>query len=229
MDRRLDSSRDLHPNPAPHVLLQWSGGVESTSLLLHFLRDTSHPVTVHYVRMINLEERWPLEDLAISRLKPLLRKVRSFAFGMSELKLLNGRSLTDDAEFQFPISLLAARAAGAARIYRAYCLEDRWLRYTDGRIQKREEFCTHHRILTGFLRPHEKLDTLCPHHYYFNKSKAWHWRNLGDLASSTWSCRRPKFGLECGICHSCLERDAAKNGSSNIPEIADLLQKDSNA
>lgn len=227
MDRRITSGSDIHP--APHILVQWSGGVESTSWLLHFLRDTSCIVTAHYVRMINAENRHPQEDAAISRLKPLLRNVRSFGFTSSELALVDGKGIYEDAQFQYPISLVAARNVGATRIYRAYCLEDRWIRYADGRREKRQEFCTHHKILSGFLNPPENLDGLCPPHYYSTKSKAWHWRNLGDLAHLTWSCRRPKFGMPCGSCHSCLEREAAKSGTSHIKEVADILQGNNDA
>lgn len=229
MDRRLDSSRDLHPNPAPHVLVQWSGGVESTSLLLHFLRDTSCQVTVHYVRMITSENRWPCEDAAIKRLRPLLRAVRHFNFGCSELKLLDGKGLSEDAQFQFPICLIAARHHSCERIYRAYCLEDNWLRNLNGNLTKRTVFNDRHMILQGYLYAHENLDRLCPTHYYYGKSKAWHWHNLGDLAPLTWSCRRPVHGNECGTCHSCLQREAAQRGTSNIQEVADTITRNPDA
>lgn len=212
------------------ILLQWSGGVESTSLLQFFLQNSRHEVVAHYVRMITNENRWPQEDLAIAMLKPHLRTIRPFQFSVSELSLISGQGLGEDAQLQFPISLIAARHHRVDRIYRAYCLEDDWFRYRDLiTVVKRETVNDHHKILSGFLYKHEVLESLCPPHPLNRMSKAWHWRHLGDLANLTWSCRRPVKDAACGRCHSCLERAAAMRGTSNIKEIADLLMENPNA
>lgn len=217
------------------VMVLWSGGVESTSLLKHLLESAVVPVVAHHLRHINPDGRVTAEDMAIAKLSPMLRKIREFEYSSSELSICNGAAFGMDYAVQYPIGLIAMRHHHCGRLFRAGCLEDDWdkVNQPSGRyVYTRESDVpgfSHERrarALSGLMRPGENANKIVPYLQFYKNPKAWHWLFLGNLAQWTWSCRRPRLDLTpCGKCHACKEREAAAAGSSVIPEIRDQLAK----
>lgn len=215
------------------VMVLWSGGVESTSLLKHLLQNTDDTVVAHYIEMTNKEHRLDQERNAIATLLPLLQAIRPFEYSTSSVSICNGQAQCMDYAVQYPIGIIAMYHHNCQRLYRAGCAEDDWdhawykgqLFHTNPNPQ--EPGFSHRRrakTLSALLRPTDDGDTVAPWLEYYGHPKAWHINYLGDLFQHTWSCRTPVNSERCNKCHSCLERQAAVNGTSNIPEIAQKLQ-----
>ena len=218
------------------VLLLWSGGVESTSLLKHLLENTNDEVYAHWIKMDNIENRWRNESKAIETLLPLLRSIRPFHFDTSETKICEGKARPMDYSVQYSIGIMAMYYHNCERIYRAGCAEDD---FDHGLLYNKlvhrnpnpdEPGFSHRRrakTLESMLAVGADGNEVAPWLEYYAHPKAWHVKYLGDLFQHTWSCRTPINDKECGHCHTCLERRAAIYGTSNIPEIAAMMRNNS--
>lgn len=210
------------------VMLLWSGGVESTSLLKHLLLTTRHEVVAHHIQMMNPEQRDDLELERVERLVKLLRDpargLRPFEFTHTLLRLCRGDALPHDADVVFPLGILAMRHHHCTVLLRGWCLED----YVDrpgGSVPDGTRYRRQAAPYLGLLRPNEMI----PEHPTHAWPKARHARFLGDLAEETWSCRRPDrskgYAAPCGKCHACREREAALRGTSDQAWIEERLSR----
>lgn len=213
-------------------MFMWSGGVESTATIKHRLETTDDEIYVHYIRHNSREGRLPHENRAIADLLPHLQAIRKFHYSESALDLIGGQGLAWDFQVMYPIALVAMRHFKCSQINRGLCLEDNWHRQ-QGMPPIRNPFGggqhRHHtlrRALAHMLQGDETLDLIAPMIPEYEWPKAWHWQVLGELAPLTWSCRRPKpDGTECGKCHSCTDRAAAKRGTSDIAEVRAFIER----
>lgn len=208
----------------------WSGGVESTAMLKHYLETTEHEVFAHYIRHNSREGRMVHEDAAVAALRPLLERIRPFHYSTSALELVGGQGLAWDFQVMYPIALVAMRHFRCEQINRGLCQEDNWHR--QGARYYRNPFGggahRHHTLrqaLAHMMQGTETLDTVAPMLPEYEWPKARHWASLGELAPLTWSCRRPANGVPCGKCHSCLDRVAAILGTSDIPEVRAMMER----
>lgn len=214
------------------IMFMWSGGVESTSTVKHYLEHTEHEIFVHYIRHNSREGRMVHEDRAVRDLLPLLRAVRELHYSESALELIGGQGLAWDFQVLYPIALVAMRHFKCEQINRGLCVEDNWHRQ-EGLAPVRNPFGggahRHHTLrkaLEHMLIRGETLDKVAPMLPEYEWSKARHWRNLGALAPFTWSCRRPlPDGRTCGKCHSCTDREAAQRGTSDITEVREMMER----
>lgn len=215
------------------LLVLWSGGVESTSLLLRLLSETNSVVFAHFIEMVNPEGRGGAETRAIQSLLPRLQSVRPFNFSSSLIRLHDGQARGWDYAVQYPMGLFVMDHLRCDAVLRAGCLEDDWDHVSDGLGNVRfirpdpNPGASHLRRakrLVASLDDGRKPERVAPYLPSYQLPKAKHIEFLGDIFPLTWSCRRPVAGEEpCGKCHACLEREAASRGTSLIPEIAELL------
>lgn len=216
------------------VLVLWSGGVESTSLLLRLLQETDAEVYTHFIEMVNPEHRWPKEREAVDALLPRLQAVRPFDHSESTVRICAGEALGWDYAVQYPLGLFVMQFKRCECVLRAGCMEDDWDHVSDmrsgavrferpdpapGASHKRRA-----KALAASLGAEQHADRLAPYLPSYALPKAAHVAFLGDLFPLTWSCRRPVDGKACGRCHSCKERDAAARGTSLIPEVAEFIR-----
>lgn len=210
------------------TLVLWSGGVESTSLLLRLLTETQDPVHAHFIEMDNREKRFTLERNAVHTLLPMLRAIRDFEFTDSHISVADGQASGYDYLLQYPIALYVAKWKACTCIYRAGCLEDEWETVSDlagnVRFTRPNEAmgAAHNRraMVYQAIEPHIQLSPYLPS---YQLPKARHMQYLGPLAEFTWSCRRPVNDGKCDRCHACLHRAAALKNTSIIPEVAARL------
>ena len=219
-------------------MIMWSGGVESTSLLKWYLENTSDEIFAHWVKMNNHEQdRMPYEERAIKTLLPLLSDIRPFDYSMSEADVSADHLM--DYAIQYPLGALAMLQHQCQELYRGCCAEDQWSRnfYQTYPIMKKELRLTKgeslERVILNaaetikpFLPPGVKIEDIIIIHEISYWPKTKHIQYLGELFKYTWSCRKPINGKVCGECHSCLERNIGFRGTSNIPEIAGRLAKE---
>lgn len=216
------------------VMFMWSGGVESTSIIKHYLETTSHEVFAHYIRHSSSEGRVTHEDRAVESLLPHLQAIRPLYFSSSRLDLIDGAGLGRDLQVMYPIGLVAMRHFGCCQLNRGLCMEDNWYRAlghpTTPAIGPNGEHrhVELRKVIAPLLQYNETLEQVAPVLPEYFWPKARHWHNLGTLAYNTWSCRRPKGGSRCYTCHSCIERLAAQKCKSSIPEVQVLIDKDPN-
>lgn len=216
------------------VMVLWSGGVESTSLLKYLLSESDVEVIAHHIRMTNPEGRMSRELNAIADLEPRLQTIRPFRVVYSDVSICGGNCFPMDYEVQYPLGLLAMRHEGCSKLFRAGCLEDDWDHTQDaaGRLHferpSLEPGFSHRRraetlqVLLKGKNPHE----IAPWLPFYGRPKTWHIRYLGELFQYTWSCRKPDEQRNpCFKCHSCLERQAGISGTSLIPEVRTTLRK----
>ena len=197
------------------VVVLWSGGVESTSVLLWALQQPGMDVHAHFVELHNQERRHLCERRAINALRPMLQQHGEFTFGRSAVAVMDGNATAIDAELLYPIGRVVMRHLEAERVLRGWCAEDEWMRCQGAAPMRwrgpRKRF---EHIANAALG--EGADVIAPWLPMYAQTKAWHWATLGAMAKHTWSCRRPVGEAPCGICHSCLERAAAERGQSGL-------------
>ena len=194
------------------VLILWSGGVESTSLLKQYLCDTQDEIFAHYILMDNPEKaRIPLELAAIEILLPMLQRIRHFEYSTSRLSICNGKAFPNDIHVHAFIGVQAMYHKGCTQLLRAQCLEDDIIKTTvDGVhtvLDTYNGFETKQAKLKPFLKGSDTPESVYPIHPSYAWPKKQHIEYLGDLFQYTHSCRRPVNGKECGKCHSCIERN----------------------
>lgn len=214
------------------LMFMWSGGVESTSIIKHYLETTSHEIFAHYIRYSSSEGRLKHEDNAVKDLLPYLQAIRPLYFSSSSLELLGGAGIARDLQVMYPIGLVAMRHFGCCQLNRGLCMEDNWHRALGHPTVPAFGPNGEHRhvelrkVLEPLLIRSETLISVAPVLPEYFWPKARHWHNLSYMAPLTWSCRRPKYGHPCYQCHSCIERLAASRGCSSIPEVQALIDKD---
>ncbi len=204
-------------------MILFSGGVESTALLKFHLENSGHEIFAHYIKIHNIESsRIQYEQRAIKTLLPLLQNIRPFDYSESEVNVCNGLTFPHDCDFHFPIGAIAMHHKGCHQLHRAQCLEDSYQHGNGTHTRKfgmQWGFKERRKKLEAFLYSPEKIDDVAPWLPQYEWPKATHMKYLGELAQHTWSCRTPVNDMECGKCHSCIERTAALNGRSAIKDI----------
>lgn len=226
------------------LLVQWSGGIESTSLLKWFLSNADHEVIAHKITVKGRHTgslRLQQEEAAIEKLTPLLCSIRPFVVHRSEVSICGGSADLMERSLQWPMTIAALTYLHCDQTYRGMCREDVWDRqwinggwhYSDANPVKdmklrRKQWIE--RVLGGVLAADRMssfdgrtVHDVAPWHETYEWPKADHCRYLGDLLPLTWSCRRPQEGEPCGQCHSCVERAAAVRGTSSVPAVATSL------
>lgn len=194
------------------VLILWSGGVESTSLLKQYLSETQDEIFAHYIRMVNPEGRLQSENQAVIELFPLLSKIRSFNLSFSDISICGGKALPNDIKVIGPIGVIAMEYHGCELMMTSYSQEDYFARsFLDGVSITLPRPSDDHRY---YWNERRKLiaavagKDVHPYHHSYDWTKKQHMDYLGDLLQHTHSCRRPVTGKLCGKCHSCIERNA---------------------
>lgn len=219
---------------ARRILLLWSGGIESTSLLKWLLEETDWQVRAHHVSLHNREGRANLEGDSVRKLLARLNIIRPFGVSYSSLQICSSKATPPDYRVLYPVGHAAAEYMRCTHMTRGWCAEDDWARVgnsteaptfrtpsvrgRDGRWSQQLRVLS---ALIGDAQPedahvHDYCLWLPPHEW----TKAQHVAYLGKWAALTHSCRSPVHGAHaCGVCLSCVARSAAEKGTSAIPEL----------
>lgn len=180
------------------ILVLFSGGVESTSLLKHLLETTDHEINAVHVYAPNSVGRAEVEWQAVTALAPHLRKIRKFNLQRIDVTLPWD---TRDAELHSALIPAAMKGTGSQIFLRGLCAEDfDTVAHDHG---KRRLIA---RQVAGWLGNDRMWDQISPDMLHFWLKKHEHMEYLGDLLPLTWSCLTPvqdETPVPCGVCKSC--------------------------
>ena len=197
------------------ILVMFSGGLDSTFMLYHYLKNTDYKIHVHHISLrYPSEPRWQEEDISSRRIVEYCRKIRSFDYSESRVDIGFYKYVGRDSDTQMLMaSKVAPNIKGQVAVALGWQYSDYQEDLLNGRAQNRvterlwevlcesmgEQFSRH--VSREILLPlvemkvsKKEMIQLCPK----------------ELVALTWSCRRPKrdekgVSRPCGECHPCKE------------------------
>jgi 7-cyano-7-deazaguanine synthase in queuosine biosynthesis len=195
------------------TLVMFSGGLDSTAMLVKLLGETADELRVHHIRMVNKEGRDSAEQRAVESILRYLRtRYRPFRYSESALNFTGLEAIPIDyLSIAFVACQVAIDTAGCNRIAVGSLATDTDIVNRTER-QKRvfEEMYGCYRarklgeprvdwIFPVYDTPKAALAAALPH----------------ELLDLTWSCRRPVDGLRpCMTCKACKARQGLRTPST---------------
>jgi 7-cyano-7-deazaguanine synthase in queuosine biosynthesis len=207
------------------ILLMFSGGIDSTYLLHHYLRDTNHPVHAHHVSVRYPHwQRWPGEDPASESIVAWCKQnLRDFEYSKSRFDL-DFPDVGWDSDLQLLVASKVALNLKDRRITVAlgWCAEDLQRAQVRDR-QERNVTTDLWRALRQSVVSADLNEEIAMPIVERGLSKAEIIAELPkELVALAWTCRSPRFADDiphpCGTCHACMLR------SSAMSEAAELTQ-----
>ena len=187
------------------VLILWSGGLDSTSVLKYYLEQTDFEIVTLNVRylMKNNRSRQDLENESIKKLLPELLKIRKFKHLQSTLELDIITMFMD--VYTIGVHCFNISIAESCNEIVFGFVED----VRPGNIELHTETCRDlNKMIEIFFNMHKKrspifkvLPVFVMSKFVTNKKE--YIKNLGNLMELTWSCRDPKDNQPCGNCTPC--------------------------
>jgi 7-cyano-7-deazaguanine synthase in queuosine biosynthesis len=191
------------------TLVMFSGGIDSTAMLVKLLAAGTDELRVHHIRMINREKRDLAEQRAVEGIVAYCRaRYRPFRYSESGLDFSGLEAIPIDyLAIAFVACQVAIDTPGCNRIAVGALATDTDIANRTAR-QKRvfEEMYACYRarklgeprvewMLPVYDMPKAELAAALPQ----------------ELLDLTWSCRRPVGGLHpCGVCKACRVRQGLR-------------------
>jgi 7-cyano-7-deazaguanine synthase in queuosine biosynthesis len=190
------------------TLVMFSGGLDSTAMLVKLLEQSRDELRVHHVRMVNREGRAEAEQAAVEAIVAWCRRrYRPFRYSESALDFASLEAIPID---YLAIAYVACQVAidtpGCDRIAVAALARDTDI--VNRSARQRQVFDAMHACYRARKLGEPKVEWLYP---VYDCSKAEIAEMLPpELAALTWSCRRPVARgagwVPCGACKACLAR-----------------------
>ena len=177
----------------------WSGGIDSTYVLAKMLKETTHQVHVHHIRLINREKRDEAEENACLNLLPKLKEIRDFTHTTT---LINHTRIP---EIPYDMAIVCFEAGVVSRALELRGLKpNKWTIGThlaEGHNYERWEVIKHACNAGAWPQTCAEFE-LFP--MVSKKDEMEYLQKLG-LFNDCWFCRTPKEGKPCGNCKTCVE------------------------
>jgi len=197
------------------VLLMYSGGMDSVSLLWNLLEHTDHEIYVHAIHLQNKEGRYRAEAQAIFKtIEYMKENQRSFDFSSSIYSFMapgcGGRDMT--------LALFQASRVGAA-LGKAFSA----VYSGDYNMSKEESTEAYGVFNAAFVNKRFKPVWATPFDFMskipVERSKGVYLSMPEPLRNLYWSCRKPTEVaggfLSCGECHACDRQKRMKEDLKN--------------
>jgi len=190
------------------TLVMFSGGLDSTAMLVKLLAETADELRVHHIRMANREGRADAEQTAVERIVASCRsRYRPFRYSESALDFRELEAIPIDYLcIAFVACQVAIDTPGCNRVAVAALARDTDIENRSAR--QRRVFDALYECYRARKLGEPEVQWIYPV-YHANKPDlaALLPRELREL---TWSCRRPVRDGEgfrpCGTCKACLAR-----------------------
>ncbi len=190
------------------TLVMFSGGLDSTAMLVRLLSGSEAPLRVHHIRMTNKEGRAGAEQHAVEAIVGWCKdRYRPFRYSESGLDFASLEAIPIDyLSIAFVACQVAIDTPGCDRIAVAALARDTDIENRSAR--QRRVFDTLYECYRARKLGEPRVEWIYPV-YDATKSElaAELPRELVDL---TWSCRRPVgeagHWRPCGTCKACLAR-----------------------
>ena len=190
------------------TLVMFSGGLDSTAMLVKLLLQTEEELRVHHIRMANREERADAEQQAAERIVAYCRdRYRPFRYSESALDFRELQAIPIDYVcIAFVACQVAIDTPGCNRVAVAALARDTDIENRSAR--QRRVFETLYECYRARKLGEPQVEWIYP---VYHAAK----RELADslpreLLDMTWSCRRPRRDGDgwraCGACKACLAR-----------------------
>ena len=186
----------------------FSGGMDSTAMLVKLLTQTADELRVHHIRMVNREMRAQAEGYAAERIVAYCRaRYRPFRYSESGLDFAELEAIPIDyLSIAYVACQVAIDTPGCDRIAVASLARDTDI--VNRSARQRQVFDAMYACYRARKLGEPKVEWTYP---VYECSKAQIAEMLPpELAALTWSCRRPvaKAGgwAPCGACKACLAR-----------------------
>ena len=191
------------------TLVMFSGGLDSTAMLVKLLTQSQDELRVHHIRMANREMRAQAEGYAAERIIAWCRqRYRAFRYSESGLDFTGLEAIPIDyLSIAYVACQVAIDTPGCDRIAVASLSRDTDI--VNRSARQRQVFDAMYACYRARKLGEAKVEWVYP---VYECSKAEVAALLpAELAALTWSCRRPvaKPGgwAPCGTCKACLARE----------------------
>jgi len=190
------------------TLVMFSGGMDSTAMLVKLLTQSADELRVHHIRMVNKEGRAGAEQQAVEAILAWCRRrYRPFRYSESGLDFASLEAIPIDyLSIAYVACQVAIDTPGCERIAVGSLSRDTDI--VNRSARQRQVFDAMYACYRARKLGEPKVEWIYP---VYDCTKAQIAEMLPpELAALTWSCRRPvarKGGWEpCGACKACLAR-----------------------
>ena len=186
----------------------YSGGLDSTAMLVKLLEQSEDELRVHHIRMANQEGRDEAEQSAVERIVAWCRaRYRPFRYSESGLDFRGLAAIPIDyISIAFVACQVAIDTPGCDRIAVASLARDTDIENRSAR--QRRVFAAMYECYRARKLGEPAVQWVYPVYHATKKELAA--ALPGALMELTWSCRRPvRRGAgwqPCGVCKACLAR-----------------------
>ncbi|HYR33763.1 MAG TPA: hypothetical protein VEQ87_05685 [Burkholderiales bacterium] len=190
------------------TLVMFSGGLDSTAMLVKLLEETKDELRVHHIRMANKEGRDDAEQRAVGAIVAWCReRYRPFRYSESGLDFTALEAIPIDyLSIAFVACQVAIDTPRCNRIALAALARDTDIENRSAR--QRRVFEELYACYRARKLGEPEVEWLYP--VYRETKQALAARLPRELVELTWSCRRPLRDAEgwrpCGACKACLAR-----------------------
>ena len=190
------------------TLVMFSGGLDSTAMLVRLLEQTPDPLRVHHIRLVNQEGRADAEQAAVERIVAWCgERYRPFRYSESALDFAQLQAIPIDYLcVAFVACQVAIDTPGCDRI--AVAALDRDTDIENRSARQRRVFEVLYDCYRARKLGEPRVEWVYP--VYRETKQALAARLPRELLELTWSCRRPlREGAgwrACGACKACLAR-----------------------
>jgi len=194
--------------PLMTTLVMFSGGLDSTAMLVQLLTQSREELRVHHVRMENREQRAAAEQSAVERIVAwCASRYRPFRYSQSALDFRDLEAIPIDYLcIAFVACQVAIDTPGCNRIAVAALARDTDIENRSAR--QRRVFETLYECYRARKLGEPRVEWIYP---VYGAAKPELATSLPrELLEMTWSCRRPVREADgwrpCGACKACLAR-----------------------
>jgi 7-cyano-7-deazaguanine synthase in queuosine biosynthesis len=192
------------------TLVMFSGGMDSTAMLVKLLAQSEDELRVHHIRMVNREGRAGAEQQAVEAiLAGCRRRYRPFRYSESGLDFASLDAIPIDyLSIAYVACQVAIDTPGCDRIAVASLSRDTDI--VNRSARQRQVFDAMYACYRARKLGETRVEWVYP---VYDCSKAQIAEMLPpELAALTWSCRRPVARgpgwVPCGACKACLARQS---------------------
>ena len=201
------------------VLILWSGGIDSTSVLKYYLEQTNFEIVALKIKYItsNCSSVRIMRELdAIKKLLPELQSIRPFRYEMVNYKINTNMAGMDVIQFG-TMAIYPANSFKCEEIIISFTSDAHNEKYASVQVAKLNQ------IADVMYNCNKEMWGRHPRfvvHQFLNTKKDYI-LNLGNLVKNTWFCRKPTITKGkvhgCGKCHAC--NHVIRSVSTQLVEI----------
>ena len=186
----------------------FSGGLDSTAMLVKLLTQSKGDLRVHHIRMVNREGRAAAEQAAVEAIVAwCARRYRAFRYSESGLDFASLEAIPIDyLSIAYVACQVAIDTPGCNRIAVASLSRDTDI--VNRSARQREVFDTMYACYRARKLGEPQVEWLYPMYDYTKAEVAA--MLPAELVALAWSCRRPLARgvgwAPCGACKACLAR-----------------------